>query len=120
MELGQSPTTWGRNSASASAGGVTVTATAHVTKVVWAMGDGQTVICTGRGTPYRASYGMSTSPDCGHLFTHTSAQQPRHAYTVTATSTWTVDWQGAGQNGQLTTTRNSQVQIPVGEVQVVG
>lgn len=42
------PTTYGP--ASASAGGMTVTATARVTAVRWAMGDGTTVTCTGPGT----------------------------------------------------------------------
>lgn len=47
-----SPTTFGPLSASATAGGVTVTATAKVTTVRWAMGDGTTVTCHGPGTPY--------------------------------------------------------------------
>ncbi|MFF3249121.1 hypothetical protein ACFYWY_36580 [Streptomyces sp. NPDC002870] len=38
MAANQGATTWGPNTASASAGGVTVTATAAVSKVVWAMG----------------------------------------------------------------------------------
>jgi hypothetical protein len=31
-----------------------------------------------------------------------------------------VHWVGGGQQGDLTTTRTSQVQIRIGEVQVVG
>src|SRR6478735_7691378 len=44
---------------SASAGGVTVTATAKVHKITWDMGDGAEVTCTTAGTPYQASYGNS-------------------------------------------------------------
>ncbi|WP_208622223.1 hypothetical protein [Streptomyces yunnanensis] len=38
---------------------------------------------------------------------------------VSASSTWTVDWTGTGQSGQLTKTRDSAVNINVGEVQVL-
>ncbi len=114
------PRRTGPASASASAGGVTVTATATVRKVLWSMGDGTTVACAGPGTPYQASYGMRQSPDCGHLYQSTSARQPGGKYTVTATSVWAVHWIGAGQQGDLTTTRTSQVRVTVGELQVVG
>lgn len=112
--------TTGPTSASATALGVTVTATAIVQKVDWQMGDGHTVTCNGPGTAYSASDGMAKSPDCGYLYTATSAQQPGGKYQITATTTWAVHWAGGGQQGDLTTTRTSQVQIPVGELQVVG
>jgi hypothetical protein len=67
------PTTWGPNSASASAGGITVTATARVERVEWSMGDGTVVTCVSAGTPYDSSYGVErTSPDCGHRYQTTS------------------------------------------------
>ncbi|MGW5342912.1 ATP/GTP-binding protein [Streptomyces sp. NPDC004050] len=120
--VGQSPTTWGPNTASASAGGVTVTATAAVSSVVWAMGDGSSVTCKGPGTPYTASRGLSPSPDCGHLYRATSAGQAGGSYQGTATSTWSVDWAvtGGGRTGQLTEVRQSTFTVQVGEVQVVG
>ncbi|MFG2753934.1 ATP/GTP-binding protein [Streptomyces xanthophaeus] len=120
--VGQSPTTWGPNTASASAGGITVTATAKVSSVVWSMGDGSSVTCSGPGTPYAASRGMSPSPDCGHLYRTTSAGQAGGTYKGTATSTWSVDWSvtGGGQSGQLTEVRQSAFTVSVGEVQVVG
>lgn len=90
------PATFGPNTTSASAGGVTVTATAKVTGIVWEMGDGAKVSCTGAGTPYAASYGKQESPTCGHTYTKTSASRSAGKYTVTATSTWTVDWQVTG------------------------
>ncbi|MFD1275801.1 ATP/GTP-binding protein [Streptomyces kaempferi] len=114
-------TTYGPNSASASAGGVTVTATATVSKIVWGMGDGSTVTCNGPGTPYTASYGNQESPTCGHTYSRTSASQDDGKYTVTATSTWSVDWQvvSGGETGQLTAIRQSQEQVAIGELQVV-
>lgn len=119
MWVNQSATTYGPNTASASAGGVTVTAIAKVSKIVWRMGDGATVTCTGPGTPYKASDGMAQSPTCGHVYAKTSANGPGGKDQVTATSTWTVNWQGGGQNGQLIETRHSQMQVAIGELQVV-
>ncbi|MFD5425526.1 ATP/GTP-binding protein [Streptomyces sp. NPDC127084] len=117
--VGQGATTYGPNVASASAGGVTVTATAKVLKIVWAMGDGSSVMCGDPGTPYQASDGMAQSPTCGHVYSTTSAGAPNGKYPVTATSTWTINWQGGGQAGQLTEVRQTNVQVAIGELQVV-
>ncbi|WJV51665.1 ATP/GTP-binding protein [Streptomyces flavofungini] len=119
----QSPTTFGPNTATATAGGVTVTATAKVKKIVWRMGDGGTETCAGPGTPYKESYGMRESPTCGHRYTKTSAKAAGGRFALTATSTWSIDWQvtgGGGEAGELTEIRQSQAQVAVGEVQVVG
>ncbi|MGW4823508.1 ATP/GTP-binding protein [Streptomyces sp. NPDC004227] len=119
MWVNQSATTYGPNTASATAGGVTVTATAEVSKIVWTMGDGASVTCTGPGTPYTSSEGMAQSPTCGHVYSKTSAGAQNSKFPVTATSTWTINWQGGGQAGQLTEVRQTNVQVAVGEVQVV-
>ncbi|MCF1510439.1 ATP/GTP-binding protein [Streptomyces glomeratus] len=119
MWVRQSATTYGPNTASASAGGITVTATAKVSKIMWKMGDGASVTCNGPGTPYTASEGMAQSPTCGHVYSKISAAGPGGKYKVTATSTWTINWQGGGQNGQLVETRQSQTQVAIGELQVV-
>jgi hypothetical protein len=112
--------TYGPNVASASAGGITVTATAKVSKIVWNMGDGKTVTCTTAGTPYKAEYGKKPSPDCGHRFTAPSSTTASGKFHVTATSTWTIDWAAtSGPTGQLTETRDSAVDITVAEVQVL-
>ncbi|MFB7512883.1 ATP/GTP-binding protein [Streptomyces sp. NPDC056144] len=112
------PETYGPNTASASAGGITVTATAKVQRIVWQMGDGKTVTCTTPGTPYKPAYGKRPSPDCGHRYAQPSLVGAFH---VVATSTWTVDWQATtGQSGQMTQTRRSAVDIRVGELQAVG
>lgn len=119
MWVNQSATTFGPNTASASAGGVTVTATAKVSKIVWQMGDGASVTCNGPGTPYRSSEGMAQSPTCGHVYSKTSAGAKNGKHQVTATSTWTIDWQGGGAAGQLTEIRQTNVQVAIGELQVV-
>ncbi|MFC8796983.1 hypothetical protein ACFT2C_04575 [Promicromonospora sp. NPDC057138] len=104
----------------ASAGSVTVTATARLERIVWEMGDGTQVVCTGPGTPYTADHGMAASPDCGHTYTRESGYEPGQRYTVTATSEWVVDWTGAGQSGSLDLDGLSRsVQVSVGEAQVL-
>ncbi|MFC8094630.1 ATP/GTP-binding protein [Streptomyces sp. NPDC057301] len=119
MWVNQSATTYGPNTASASAGGVTVTATARVSKIVWQMGDGVSVTCNGPGTPYKASESMAESTTCGHVYAKTSDGDPGGKFPVTATSTWTIDWQGGGAAGQLTEIRQTNVQVAIGELQVV-
>ncbi|MFB7293803.1 ATP/GTP-binding protein [Actinacidiphila glaucinigra] len=110
-----SPRTWGPAVESVSAGGITVTATADVSQIVWDMGDGGTVTCSA-GTPYKASYGTKESPDCGYRYTTTANSGEGDVFWVTATATWDVHWAGGGQRGDLTTTRSSQVQL-VGQAQ---
>ncbi|MYT57980.1 ATP/GTP-binding protein [Streptomyces sp. SID7834] len=116
-----SPSTFGPETASATAGGVTVTATAKVTTVRWAMGDGTTVTCHGPGTPYAKSRGKAMSPDCGHIYERPSSEQPGGRYQGTATATWTVTWTAPALNdgGQFTETRASEFTADVHEVQVV-
>lgn len=104
--------TFGPNTASASSGGWTVTATARVDRVTWDMGDGQVVAC-GPGTPYKASYGQAASPDCGHVYTK------QGGYTVTATSHWVVTWSGIGQAGTITMDLSRSAPVTIGEVQVL-
>jgi len=97
----------------ASAGGFTVTATARLDNIVWTMGDGSTVTCAGAGTPYADSYGKSSSPDCGHTYT----RQGR--YNVSATSYWTVAWQGIGETGTIPLDFVNGTAITMGEAQVI-
>ena len=112
--------TFGPATASASAGGITVTATAEVEKVTWAMGDGTEVVCHAAGTPYNPSFGMRRSPDCGHVYQRSSAGEPGDRYTVTALTDWVVRWQGAGHSGVIRLDGlERSVQIAVGEAQVL-
>ena len=113
------PSTFGPITESASAGAVTVTATARVDAIVWTMGDGTTVTCTTDGTVYEDRFGDSDSPDCGHRYQTTSWDQPGHKFAVTATAQWTVEWEGGGQSGTIPIDHTSQTQIRVGEIQVL-
>ncbi|MFF1676122.1 hypothetical protein ACFVYG_08825 [Streptomyces sp. NPDC058256] len=107
---------WGPVSATASVPGVSVTALARPTSVVWTMGDGGSVTCKGPGTPYGSAKTdpRGASPDCGHTYHSTSAGQPDSAFAASATVHWTVTWAGAGQSGvfpDLTTTSNAAFRV---------
>ncbi|MGW5465863.1 ATP/GTP-binding protein [Streptomyces sp. NPDC003996] len=122
MWVDQTPTTYGPETATATAGGVTVTATAEVSTISWNMGDGtEPVACNGPGTKYETSFGQAMSPDCGHVYDTVSATEDGRFH-GTATATWTVDWRvigGAGGTGQLTEVRESTFTVNVREVQVL-
>lgn len=114
------PTTFGPQVLTGTAGGVTISATARVARIVWNMGDGTTVTCRTPGTPYEDRYGFRDSPDCGHRYTKTSAGKPGNAYPITATSFWVVDWTGpGGSSGQISLDLTSSTRIVVGELQAV-
>ncbi|MEZ5112729.1 MAG: hypothetical protein R2693_04425 [Nocardioidaceae bacterium] len=105
---------------SASAGGITVTATAKLQRITWDMGDGSTVKCASGGTAYKASYGDARSPDCGYVYEKSSSKKPGGKYTVTATSDWVITWEGAGQTGTIRLDGLTRtVAIAVGEAQVL-
>lgn len=113
------PSTTGPTTASASAGGVTVTATAELEDITWDMGDGSTVVC-GPGSPYNPSHGREASPDCGHVYTTTSWGKPGDTFTVSASSAWVITWVGGGQSGTIRLDGLTEsVQIAVGEAQVL-
>jgi hypothetical protein len=105
--------TFGPITRTASAGGWTVSATAKVSSVSWDMGDGRVVTCAGSGTPYDASYGTSSSPDCGHTYTR------QGNYTVRATSHWVVTWSGIGQAGTIPLDLTQATDVTIGEAQVL-
>lgn len=120
---GPTDVTFGPITASASEGSVSVSATASVSSIVWNMGDGTTVTCSGskaKGTPYTDGFGKQPSPTCGHRYEKMSSSQPDGAYQVTASSHWVVEWAGGGQSGtiefDLTT---DPLPIRIGEAQVL-
>jgi len=114
------PTTFGPQTLTGSAGGVTITATAKVDRIVWSMGDGTSVTCRTPGTVYEDRYGFNMSPDCGHRYQRTSAGKPANAYPITATSFWLVNWTGpGGSSGQIPLTLSSRTAIVVGELQAL-
>jgi hypothetical protein len=112
-----SPTTWGPNTATAAIPGLSVTASAQATRIVWNLGDGSTVECANAGTPYVV--GGIASPTCGHVYRVSSAGQPGDAFSVTATTTWRVTWSGGGRSGVLTVTHSSSTTVRIGELQVL-
>ena len=113
------PLTFGPYTETATLGGVTITATARVTSILWNMGDGQTVACGNAGTPFVVAYGAVDSPTCGYRYSQTSDDQPAGRYTVTATSQWSVTWNGGGQGGTIPLTATSQSTVEIGELQSV-
>jgi hypothetical protein len=116
------PRTWGPITRSAAIPGLSVTATATVSRVVWAMGDGHDVVCTGPGTPYRAADhdGVEASPDCGYVYEHVSAAQPNGRYRVTARAEWKVVWQSSlGESGEISLPLSSSVSMRIGELRPV-
>lgn len=111
--------------ASASAGGVTVTTTASPTEVVWDMGDGHQLTCAGPGTPYDPSR-PDAQPSCSYTYAASSAGQPGGAYTLTATEYWSVSWRAAGvpagapAAGRLPAlARTSRISVRVAEAQAI-
>ncbi|MFJ8579016.1 hypothetical protein [Micromonospora sp. NPDC093277] len=104
--------------ASASDRGLTVRITARVTRVVWTMGDGTEITCTGPGTAYDAKgrWAGQTSPDCGYDRGYARAG----TYQVSATTYWTVHWRGGGHSGDIAQSRASgTVPVQINELQVV-
>ncbi len=103
----------------ASAGGITVTLTGKVDHLLWSMGDGTTVTCTGAGTPYQDSFGASPSPTCGHVYTRPSTGLPGGAYPVTVTAVWDIAWTGGGQTGAIPFEVTSTGSVRIGEAQAL-
>ncbi|MBQ1050898.1 hypothetical protein KBX50_20790 [Micromonospora sp. C51] len=111
---------FGPLSAEATDRGLTVTIQAEVDRVVWDMGNGDEVTCTGPGTPYdrRGSYAGQPSPDCGYH----SGYPEAGTYTVRATTYWSVTWTSSGgDSGSIggVTRTTGPVGIQINELQVV-
>jgi hypothetical protein len=114
----QTEATWGPSSRSASVPGLSVTATAKASKIVYQMGNGASITCTSPGTPYHPSFGRAKSPDCGYDGYPTPTPGDTR-YTITGTTTWQIHWAGGGQTGDLTVTRTSTATIDIDELQVI-
>lgn len=113
------PRGYGPITRTASAGPVSVTATAKVTKVVWDLGDGSRLTCRSAGTPWSRDKGTGPSPTCGYRYLTPSTQTTEGTFTVRATAHWQVEWAGAGQAGEITFTMQGEREQPVTEVQVL-
>ena len=119
------PAQWRPVTASASAGGVTSTVTAVPERVVWDMGQGDTVTCDGPGAPYVPNLPDDAQPsDCRFTYpaSSSSARSADRTFTVTATVEWHVTWSasGAAGGGDLGTSRRaSTTTVRVAELQVL-
>lgn len=114
-----SPATVGPLSTSATTGPVTVTAKASLDEIDWSMGDGQSVVCHGAGTPYSPSFGNIMSPTCGYRYTRASTSTAGGVYHVAARSHWTITWAGGGAAGTVHLDFTSRAQVQIRELQVV-
>ncbi len=114
---------WQPASASASAGAVTSTVTATPMRVIWDMGQGDSVVCDGPGVPYRPDLSDEDQPsDCHFTYRASSAGQPGQAFEVTATVEWETTWTvtGAPGGGNLgTVSRSSSTSVQVAEIQTI-
>jgi hypothetical protein len=122
---------WHSFSATATAGGLIVTAVATPETVSWTMGDGHTVVCNGPGTPYQPTISFSAqTTDCSYTYTSSSAGQPSAdgdpndgAFRVTAMISWTISWTvtgGAGGGTLPALHTSSTVPVRVEQVESVG
>jgi hypothetical protein len=100
---------WSSRSATAAVPGLSVTAIASPTRVVWRLGDGKPSITCGQGTAWKAGTDpKKASPSCGHTYDWPATR------TLTATIIWTVTWAGGGQAGtvpNLTSTAQTRVHV---------
>ncbi len=108
---------------SAEREGLQVSLDARATSVTFDLGDGTTLTCdpsTARqwSTAVRA---QQPSPTCGHTYTERSAgpDNPGTPYTITATTTWAVDWTAAGESGTEVVQRSESLDVVVGELQAL-
>ncbi|MEY2463167.1 MAG: hypothetical protein QOH64_1305 [Acidimicrobiaceae bacterium] len=107
---------WHDQSATAAVLGLSATATAHPTKVIWDLGDGTTVTCLGPGIAYdTARPPAEQHTDCSHVY------QRSGAYDVTATIVWEVTWTASnGAGGSLAPLqRGTGFPVPVEQRQAV-
>ena len=125
MWVPRSAQTTGPASVTATLGATSVTATAVLSSVTWSMGPaGAVVTCNGPGTPApgRLLYQGDNSPDCGYSYALRSLPERTGGtgrWPVTATSTFSVTWTGAGQNGSQTLNLSASTSVEVGELQAV-
>ncbi len=97
---------------SASKDGLTVSLSAVAGNTVFSMGDGHSLTCGDQ--PVWMKGNKAKSP-CSYTYSMPSPKGK--PYTVSATTTWTVQWSAAGQSGTLTMTRTASRTITIGELQ---
>lgn len=117
------PAQWVPQTASASAGGVTSTVTAVPERVVFDMGQGDSVTCEGPGLPYDPNLSDDAQPsDCKFTYRASSAGRPDKTFIVRATIEYHVTWSasGAAGGGDLgISRRSSTTPVRVAELQAL-
>ncbi len=101
------PGEWRPHSVTATAGGVSATATATPTAVDWTTGDGGGISCDGPGVQYEPLLPADLqSTYCSYVYGQSSAGQPSPngnpndaEFELTATIRWSVSWAAAGAVG---------------------
>lgn len=118
--LALDPAWWKPYQATASVGTVSATVTATPVRAVWAMGDGNQVVCAGPGVIWHKGLPESAT-NCSHTYTHSSSGQPGGRYTIGVTVEFAVSWSSStGAGGTLPTlTRTASLSVEVGEIQAV-
>ena len=115
------PGTWGARSTSVSVPGVTVSVSAQPQRVVWTMGNGDSLACNGPGTPYDTTKPETAQrSDCTYTYRRSSAGQPHERYLLSATVEWRATWSvvGAPGGGALPGIRRSaSLPVRVAEIQ---
>ena len=117
------PAAWKPLSVTASAGGVSATATAVPQELVVDPGDDTGAIsCSGPGRAYDPNLPIQSQVQCAHTYTWSSAGQPGNAYTLRAHVLFRVTWRAnTGQGGDfgLVPGQTLSMALPVGEVQSI-
>ncbi|GAB4054822.1 hypothetical protein [Catellatospora paridis] len=112
------PVSWQPRSATASAGGLSITATATPVRVTWLPGDGTRLVCDGPGTAWTGADTPLGSPACQHTYQRASVNAPGGSMPLSATVTWNVTWAGSGMSGTAgTLTTTTTIAVRVAEVQ---
>ena len=93
--------------------GVTLQLQASYSHTSYNMGDGNTITCY-QNTPWNNGVKPGTpSPNCGYRYLKVP---PNKKATITATTTWNITWTSQQQTGKLTTTRQANRTIDIGEL----
>lgn len=109
------PNQTGPTTASATEQGHTVTITAKAQSITWNLGNNTPPItCTTWKQPHKNTH-PNTPVTCGAQ----TGYPKQGTYTITATTNWTIHWQGIGQHGTLHHTTTTQQTLKIGELQAL-
>ena len=100
--------------------GVCVYARGWVSRIVYDMGDGNTVTCRNAGERFTRNSNANRRPNCGYFYERDSGHKANGRYRITATTYWQWTWRGpAGSGGSFNFTRTSGRNLRVNENQVL-